>query len=54
MTSFGGKSQRELSFADRELVELGMQVNVEVVCSKDGRIFDEDLDQGDGLRFLLQ
>jgi type 1 glutamine amidotransferase len=41
----------ELSFAERVLVALGEKANVEVVCSKDGRLFDQDLDQWDAFAF---
>ncbi len=35
----------ELSFSEKIMVEEGAKRGVEVVCSKDGRIFDGDLDQ---------
>lgn len=35
----------ELSHSEKVLTELGKEFGVEVVCSKDGRVFDGDLDQ---------
>lgn len=40
-----------LSHSDRVLVDLGKQAGFEVVPSKDGRLFDADLSQFDGLVF---
>ncbi len=40
-----------LSFSDKILIDLGKKHGVEVVCSKDGRVFDEDLDQWDAIAF---
>lgn len=45
------KSPEELSFAEKVLSELGAKADVEVVCTKDGRIFDEDLDRWDAFAF---
>ncbi|MCS7238190.1 MAG: ThuA domain-containing protein [Thermoguttaceae bacterium] len=45
------KKPDEYSFAERVLVELGRKANVEVLCTKDGRVFDQDLDQFDGFAF---
>lgn len=39
------------SFSDKLLTELGAKHNIEVVCSKDGGLFDGDLDQFDALVF---
>jgi type 1 glutamine amidotransferase len=46
------KSPQELSFAEQALVRMGESANVEVVCSKDGRVFDEDLEQWDAFAFF--
>ncbi len=35
----------ELSFSEKILVEWGKEYGVDVVCTKDGRVFDDDLDQ---------
>jgi type 1 glutamine amidotransferase len=40
-----------LSHSERALVEMGKRVGVEIVCSKDGRVFDDDLDQYDAFAF---
>jgi hypothetical protein len=39
------------SISDRILTELGKRHGFEVVCTKDGRVFDEDLDQYDVIAF---
>ena len=41
----------ELSHAERILTDLGAARNIEVVATKDGRVFDEDLDQWDAFFF---
>ncbi len=41
----------ELSFSEKLLTEWGREANVDVVCSKDGSIFDGDLDQFDVFAF---
>lgn len=41
----------ELAFSEKVLIQWGKEVNVEVVCSKDGGIFDGDLDQFDAFAF---
>lgn len=41
----------ELSHSEKLMVEAGKQHGVEVVCSKDGRVFDGDLDQFDAIAF---
>lgn len=41
----------ELSHSEKIMVEAGKQHGVEVVCSKDGRVFDGDLDQFDAIAF---
>ncbi len=39
------------SFSDRILTEMGQRNGFEVVCTKDGRVFDGDLDQYDAIAF---
>lgn len=39
------------SISDRILTELGKRHSFEVVCTKDGRVFDGDLDQYDAIAF---
>jgi len=39
------------SISDRILTELGGKHGFEVVCTKDGRVFDSDLDQYDAIAF---
>ncbi|MBN2315984.1 MAG: ThuA domain-containing protein [Sedimentisphaerales bacterium] len=39
------------SISDRILTELGQRYGFEVVCTKDGRVFDGDLDQYDAIAF---
>jgi len=39
------------SISDRILTELGKRHGFDVVCSKDGRVFDGDLDQYDAIAF---
>ena len=39
------------SISDRILTELGKRHGFEVVCTKDGRVFDGDLDQYDAITF---
>jgi len=39
------------SISDRILTELGKRHGFEVVCTKDGRVFDRDLDQYDAIAF---
>ena len=39
------------SISDRILTELGKRHNFEVVCTKDGRVFDSDLGQYDAIAF---
>ena len=41
----------QLSHAERVLTELGAKHNIEVVATKDGRVFDDDLDQWDAFFF---
>jgi len=41
----------ELSYSEKLMVEAGKEHDVEVVCSKDGRVFDGDLDQFDAFAF---
>ncbi len=40
-----------LSLSDKALIKLGKQYGVEVVCTKDGSVFDGDLDQFDCIAF---
>jgi len=40
-----------LSHSERALVDMGKRIGVEIVCSKDGRVFDNDLDQYDAIAF---
>ena len=40
-----------LSHAERALIDMGKRIGVEIVCSKDGRVFDKDLDQYDAIAF---
>ncbi|GAB6167380.1 ThuA domain-containing protein [Thermostilla marina] len=39
----------ELAFSEKVLTDLGKEYGVEVVCSKDGSVFDGDLDQYDAI-----
>jgi type 1 glutamine amidotransferase len=41
----------QLSHSEQVLTELGRRVGVDVDCTKDGAVFDEDLDQYDCLAF---
>jgi type 1 glutamine amidotransferase len=41
----------DLSFSEKLLVEEGKKHDVEVVCSKDGQVFEGDLDQFDAFAF---
>jgi hypothetical protein len=41
----------ELAFSEKTLTEMGMRVGLEVICTKDGRVFDGDLDQYDCIAF---
>ena len=41
----------ELAFSEKWLMELGKEHGIEVVCSKDGSVFDDDLDQWDTVAF---
>jgi len=45
------KTKDELSFSEKLLVDEGQKHGVEVVCSKDGTIFDGDIDQYDCFAF---
>ena len=42
---------KALSHAEKALVEIGQDAGIEVVCTKDGREFDGDLDQYDAFAF---
>ena len=41
----------ELSHSEKIMTEVGKREGVEVVCTKDGRVFDEPLDQYDAIAF---
>lgn len=41
----------ELSYSDNVLTELGRRAGFDVECSKDGRVFDGNLDQYDAIAF---
>lgn len=41
----------ELSFSEKTLIEMSAKAGFDVVCTKDGRIFDENLDQFDAIAF---
>jgi hypothetical protein len=41
-----------LSHSERALVDMGKRVGVEVECTKDGRVFDKDLDHYDAIAFF--
>ena len=41
----------ELAHSEKILTELGQRSGFEVVCTKDGSVFDGDLDQWDGIAF---
>lgn len=45
------RSEGAQSLSERAFVEMGRKVGVDIVCTKDGRIFDEDLDQFDAFAF---
>ena len=41
----------QLSHSERLLVEMGKRAGFDVECTKDGRVFDGDLDQFDAIAF---
>jgi type 1 glutamine amidotransferase len=41
----------QLSLSERVITELGQNYGVDVTCTKDGRVFDGDLDQYDAIAF---
>ncbi len=41
----------ELAYAERIMMAMGKKYNIDVQCSKDGRIFDKDYEQFDGFLF---
>jgi len=41
----------ELSHSEKALVEMGKEAGIEVTCTKDGRVFDGDLDPYDAFAF---
>ncbi|MFP4057806.1 MAG: ThuA domain-containing protein [Candidatus Brocadiia bacterium] len=41
----------ELSHSEKGLVELGKEHDIEVKCTKDGRVFDGDIEQFDAIAF---
>jgi type 1 glutamine amidotransferase len=45
------RKEKDLSFSEKLLVEEGKKHDVEVVCSKDGQVFEGDLDQFDAFAF---
>jgi type 1 glutamine amidotransferase len=45
------RSGDELSFSEKTLTEMGERAGFEVECTKDGRVFDGDLDQYDAIAF---
>ena len=45
------RKDSELAYAERIMIEMGKKHNIEVTCSKDGRIFDKDYEQFDGYLF---
>ena len=42
---------KELAFSEKILTDLGKKAGFEVVCTKDGSVFDGDLDQWDAFAF---
>ena len=42
---------KQLSHSEKIMVEMGKEHDVEVVCTKDGRVFDDDLSQYDAIAF---
>jgi len=46
------ENPNELSFAEQRLVEIAGDMDVEVVCTKDGRVFDQDLSEYDAFAFF--
>ena len=46
-----GRQGDQLSHSEKILTELGTEHEVEVVCTKDGRVFDGNLDQYDAIAF---
>jgi uncharacterized protein len=45
------RKESELAYAERIMIEMGKKHNMDVTCSKDGRIFDKDYEQFDGFLF---
>ncbi len=45
------RKDSELAYAERIMIEMGKKHNIDVTCSKDGRIFDKDYEQFDGFLF---
>ena len=41
----------QLAFSEKTLTEMGAKAGFDVVCTKDGRVFDGDLDQFDAIAF---
>ena len=41
-----------LSHSERALIDMGKRVGIDVECTKDGRVFDGDLDQYDAIAFF--
>ncbi len=46
------RSDDTLSHAERALADMAKRVGVEVVCTKDGRVFDDSLDAYDAIAFF--
>jgi type 1 glutamine amidotransferase len=40
------------SHSERALVDMGKRIGIDVECTKDGRVFDDDLDQYDAIAFF--
>ena len=45
------RNGEELSFSEKTLIKMGKKGGFDVVCSKDGRLFDGDLDEYDAIAF---
>jgi type 1 glutamine amidotransferase len=45
------RNGEELSFSEKTLTEIGAQAGFDVHCTKDGTVFDGDLDQYDAIAF---
>lgn len=47
------RTQDQLSHSGKVLSELGKQSGFQLTCTKDGRVFDDDLDQFDAIVFYM-